>query len=80
MALTDPIEEHIPVEKTRITLVQSMDIPGSTVNGNISTIQKIPEQTGVAELNKEEDTININPYIILFHRDLGTNKQIQTAK
>lgn len=76
----DPIEERIPVEKTRITPVQSMDIPNSTVDGNISTIEKILEQTGLAELDKEEDTININPYIILFHGDLGTGERIQTAK
>ena len=76
----EPIEERIPIKKTEIVPVQSMDIPNSTVDGNISTIEKILEQTGLAQYEKEEDTIDIDPYIILFHGDLGTGERIQTAK
>lgn len=75
-----PIEERIPVEKTEIIPVQSMDIPNSTVEGNITTIEKLLEQTGLAELEEEQDTVNVNPYIVMFHGDLGTGERIQSAK
>ena len=76
----EPIEERIPVEKTEIIPVQSMEIPNSTVEGNITTIEKLLEQTGLAELQDERQTIDIDPYIILFHGDLGTGERLQSAK
>ena len=76
----EPIEERIPVKKTKITPVQSMDVPNSTVEGNITTIEKLLEQTGLAELEDEQRTVDINPYIIMFHGDLGTGDRIQSAK
>ena len=76
----EPIEERIPVKKTRITPVQSMDIPNSTVEGNIKTIERLLEQTGRAPLEEEGDTVNLDPYVVLFHGDLGTGERIQTAK
>ena len=57
-----------------------MDIPNSTVEGNISTIEKLLEQTGRAPLEAEQDTVNLDPYVVLFHGDLGTGERIQTAK
>ena len=57
-----------------------MDIPNSTVEGNISTIERLLEQTGRAPLEEEQDTINLDPYVVLFHGDLGTGERIQTAK
>lgn len=76
----EPIEERIPVQKTEIIPVQSMDIPNSTVEGNISTVEKLLEQTGLGELQCEQDTVNIDPYIIMFHGDLGTGERLQSAK
>jgi hypothetical protein len=76
----DPIEERIPVTKTKIIPVQSMDIPNSTVEGNITTIEKLLEQTGLAQLQEEEHTVNVDPFIIMFHGDLGTGERIQSAK
>lgn len=60
--------------------VQSMDIPNSTVEGNISAIEKLLEQTGQAPLQEEQNTCNFDPYVVLFHGDLGTGERIQTAK
>jgi len=76
----EPIEERIPVKKTEIIPVQSMDIPNSTVEGNITTIEKLLEQTGLAELQDEQQTIDVDPYIILFHGDLGTGERLQSAR
>jgi len=76
----EPIEERIPIKKTRSIPVQSMDIPNSTVKGNISTIERLLEQTGRAPLEEEQDTVNLDPYVVLFHGDLGTGERIQTAK
>lgn len=76
----EPIEERIPVKKTEIIPVQSMEIPNSTVEGNITTIEKLLEQTGLAELQDERRTVDIDPYIILFHGDLGTGERLQSAK
>ena len=76
----EPIEERIPVEKTEIIPAQSMDIKNSTVDGNISTVERLLEQTGLARLEEEQSTVNIDPFIILFHGDLGTGERIQTAK
>lgn len=76
----EPIEERIPVKKTEIIPVQSMDIPNSTVEGNITTIEKLLEQTGLAELQDERQTIDVDPYIILFHGDLGTGERLQSAR
>lgn len=76
----EPIGERIPPNKTKITPVQSMDISNSTVEGNISTIEKLLDQTGLAQLEGEHHTVNIDPYIIMFHGDLGTGERIQTAK
>jgi len=76
----EPIEERIPVKKTMVMPVQSMDIPNSTVEGNISTIERLLEQTGRAPLEEEKDTVNLDPYIVLFHGDLGTGERIHTAK
>jgi hypothetical protein len=76
----EPIGECIPATRTKITPVQSMDISNSTVEGNISTIEKLLEQTGLAQLEADHQTVDIDPYIIMFHGDLGTGERIQTAK
>ena len=65
----EPIKERIPIKKTEIIPIQLMEIPNSTVEGNIATIEKLLEQTGLAELKDERHTINLDPYIILFHGD-----------
>lgn len=76
----EPIEEPIPVEKTKIIPVQSMDIPNSTVDGNITTIGKLLDQTGLSQLAEEQHADKIDPYITMFHGDLGTGERIQTAR
>lgn len=76
----EPIEERIPINKTEIIPVQSMDISNSTVEGNIKTIEKLLDQTGLAQLQEEQHTVKIDPYIIMFHGDLGTGERIHTAK
>ena len=49
LSLPTPVGEPIPVEKTHITPLQSMDISNSMVAGNIDTIINLLEQTGLGE-------------------------------
>jgi hypothetical protein len=51
-----------------------MDTSNSTVDGNISTIEKLLEQTGLAELQDEHLTVDVDPYAVMFRGDLGTGE------
>jgi len=75
-----PIGEPIPVEKTHIIPLQSLDISNSTVTGNIDTIVKLLEQTGLGEYEPPTPTIPLDSQILLFHGDLGTGDRINSAR
>lgn len=80
LSLPSPIEEPIPVEKTRIIPLQSMDVSNSTVTGNIDTILKLLEQTGLGEYESPTPTIPLDSRVLLFHGDLGTGDRINSAR
>ena len=60
LSLPTAIEEPIPVKKTNIIPLQSMDISNSTVSGNIDTIMNLLEQTGLGEYEPPTPTIPLN--------------------
>ena len=80
LSLPTPIEEPIPVAKTHIIPLQSMDISNSTVTGNIDTILKLLEQTGLGEYEPPTRTIPLDSQVLLFHGDLGTGDRINSAR
>jgi len=80
LSLPEPVGEPIPVKKTNIIPLQSMDISNSTVIGNIETIEKLLYQTGLAEYEPPVPTTNLDPYVLLFHGDLGTGDRINSAR
>ena len=75
-----PIGEPIPVAKTEVIPLQSMDVSNSTVAGNIDTIVKLLEQTGLGDYELPIPTVSLDQQILLFHGDLGTGDRIHTAK
>jgi len=75
-----PVGEPIPVAKTEIIPLQSLDVSNSTVKGNIDTIEKLLEQTGLGEYEPPTPTISLDHQILLFHGDLGTGDRINSAK
>ena len=75
-----PIGEPIPVTKTQIIPLQSLDITNSTVTGNIDTIEKLLEQTGLGDYEPPTPTIPLDHHVLLFHGDLGTGDRINSAK
>ena len=75
-----PIGESIPVTKTEIIPLQSLDISNSTVDGNIDTIEKLLEQTGLGEYELPTPTVSLDHQVLLFHGDLGTGDRINSAK
>ena len=80
LSLPTAIEEPIPVKKTNIIPLQSMDISNSTVSGNINTIMNLLEQTGLGEYEPPTPTIPLDSNILLFHGDLGTGDRINSAR
>ena len=80
LSLPAPVGEPIPVEKTRITPLQSMDISNSTVAGNIDTIINLLEQTGLGEYEPPIPTTPLDSRVLLCHGDLGTGDQINSAR
>ncbi|KAF9643550.1 hypothetical protein BDM02DRAFT_3104275, partial [Thelephora ganbajun] len=75
-----PIGEPIPVAKTEIIPLRSLNISNSTVEGNIDTIEKLLEQTGLGNYELPTPTVPLDHQILLFHGDLGTGNQINSAK
>lgn len=75
-----PIGEPIPVKKTQIIPLQSLDISNSTVTGNIDTIEKLLEQTGLGDYELPTPTVPLDQHILLFHGNLGTGDRINSAK
>lgn len=75
-----PIGEAIPVKPTQIIPLQSLDITNSTVTGNIDTIEKILEQTGLGDYEPPTPTIPLDRHVLLFHGDLGTGDRINSAR
>jgi len=80
LLLPTPIGEPIPVEKTPITPLRSLDISNSTVTGNIDTIENLLDQTGLGEYEPPIPTISLDSQVLLFHGDLGTGDRINSAK
>ena len=76
----NPIGEPIPVEKTCITPLRSLDISNSTVTGNIDTIENLLDQTGLGEYEPPTPTVSLDPQVLLFHGDLGTGDRINSAR
>ena len=80
LSLPAPVGEPIPVEKTCIIPLQSMDISNSTITGNIDTIEKLLEQTGLGEYEPPTPTVPLDSQFLLFHSDLGTGDRINSAR
>ena len=80
LLLPVPIGEPIPVAKTEVILLQSMDVCNSTVAGILDTIVKLLEQTDLGGYEPPIPTVSLDQQILLFHGDLGTGDQIHTAK
>ena len=74
------IGDPIPVAKTEIFPLQSLDISNSTVEGNIDTIERLLDQTGLSCYEPPTPTISLDHQILLFHGDLGTGDRINSAK
>ena len=51
-----------------------------TATGNIDTIVKLLEQTGLRDYKPPTPTVSLNQQILLFHNNLITGDQIHTAK
>ncbi|KAG6847022.1 hypothetical protein H0H93_010587 [Arthromyces matolae] len=71
--------EPIPILKTEITPVRSMEFSNSTVSGNISTILNLMDQGGIGDPSDPDNPYEVKdatPYVILFHGDLGTGDRI----
>lgn len=75
-----PVGEPIPVVKTEIIPLQSLDISNSTVKGNVNTIEKLLEQTGLGEYEPPTPTVSLDYHVLLFHGDLGTGDRINSGK
>ena len=75
-----PIGEPIPIAKTEIIPLRSLDISNSTVEGNIDTIERLLEQTVLGNYELPAPTIPLDHQLLLFHGDLGTGEQINSAK
>lgn len=77
--------EAIPVIKTVVQPMFSMETNNSTMNGNLQAIDKLLEQGGIydpAEMDGGSDNPerDISNYVVLFHGDMGTGVQIKTAQ
>ncbi|KAL4245543.1 hypothetical protein ABKN59_010509 [Abortiporus biennis] len=84
--------DQVLMEITRPIPARSMDIPNSTVKGNIETIAALLKQAGIGDPENfdlediDPDQINDNlmecliEYAILFHGDLGTGEKISAAQ
>ncbi|KAG6884204.1 hypothetical protein C0992_006774 [Termitomyces sp. T32_za158] len=71
--------EQIPLIKTEITPVRSMEFSNSTVSGNISTIKNLMNQAGIGDPKDPDNIYEVvdgAPYVVLFHGDLGTGDRI----
>ena len=75
-----PIGDLIPIVKTKVTPLQSLDVSNSTAKGNLDTIEKLLEQTGLRDYEPPTPTVSLDHHVLLFHGDLGTGKWINTAK
>ena len=74
------IMDQIPLTKTPITPAHAMNCSNSSVLGNIETILNLMEQGGLSDLNDMDakfEVVNVSPFVVLFHRDLGTGDQIK---
>ncbi|KAM6501444.1 hypothetical protein JOM56_004458 [Amanita muscaria] len=77
--------EAIPVIKTVIQPMFSMEANNSTTSGNLQAIDKLLEQGGIYDPDEIEEAsyspdIDISDYVVLFHGDLGTGVRIKTAQ
>ncbi|KAF8226811.1 hypothetical protein L208DRAFT_1300200 [Tricholoma matsutake] len=77
------IIEQIPVTKTPITPARAMNCSNSSVSGNIETILNLMEQGGVGDPNDMDakfEVVDVSPFVVLFHGDLGTGDQINDVQ
>ena len=60
-----------------------MNYSNSSVSGNIETILDLMEQGGVgdpSDMNSRYQVVDINPFIVIFHGDLGTGDRIYSIQ
>jgi hypothetical protein len=79
---TPEIVEVISVVKMNPIPTHAMDLPNSTVSGNLASILNLQLQGGVSDPSALPGTCNmdvcdIDGHVILFHGDLGTGEHIQ---
>jgi hypothetical protein len=76
--------EKVPVVKMRHKPARAMDINQSKVLGNIRAVGNLMEQGGVGDPEEgmeedseyEQDIVDMRPFVILFHGDLGTFERV----
>jgi hypothetical protein len=78
--------EKVPVVKMRHVPACAMDINQSKVSGNIRAVANLMEQGGVGDPDEgmeedseyERDVVDMRPFVILIHGDLGTFERVQS--
>jgi hypothetical protein len=79
ITLKPEVIKQIPLTKTQIIPARTMSYSNSSVSGNIETILNLMEQGGVGDPNDMDtryEVVDLSPFIIMFHGDLGTGDQI----
>ncbi|EGO02584.1 hypothetical protein SERLA73DRAFT_70088 [Serpula lacrymans var. lacrymans S7.3] len=73
--------EPILVVTTPIVAMKAMDVNNSTVSGNIFAVVELMSQGGFDESGSiENEDLDLSPYIVLFHGDLGTGERLQAVQ
>ena len=77
--------EPIPIVKTVIQPMFSMEANNSTTSGNLQALDRLLEQGGIYDPDVLDDEsynpeTDISEYVVLFHGDLGTGIRIRTAQ
>jgi hypothetical protein len=76
---TPEVIKKIPLTKTQIIPARAMNYSNSSVSGNIETILNLMEEGSVGDPNDMDtryEVVDLSPFIIMFHGDLGTGDQI----
>lgn len=77
--------EPVPIVKTVIQPMFSMEANNSTTSGNLQALDRLLEQGGIYDpdvLDEESYNleIDVSEYVVLFHGDLATGIRIRTAQ
>ncbi|KAI0038958.1 hypothetical protein FA95DRAFT_1504832, partial [Auriscalpium vulgare] len=76
--------ERIPVTKLKHVPARAMDINQSKVSGNIRAVEELMAQGGVGDPNadpeEQSDVVDISPFVVLIHGDLGTLERVNSAQ